>query len=162
MAPTLRRFALALAVGVVAGIGFFTTTAVANHQFSDVPTSSPFHGDIDWLTTHGVASGFPNGTFRPEDPVLRKQAARWFHNYNAQFQIVHHAGTMTSSTFTQNTVTCPAGKRPLSGGGNTSSANLFVTDIIIGATTLTVRWETDNNAVDDASTDAWALCGPVL
>jgi hypothetical protein len=151
-------------VGVlVAGIaiGSATTSVVwASHQFSDVPDTHPYHADITWLANNGVASGFSDGTFKPLQPVARQSFAAFLHRYNNTFQIVHHAGTMTSSTETNNTVTCPAGKRPLAGGGSTDAFNLFMTDMTISGTSLTVRWETDNNAIQSASTNAWALCAP--
>jgi hypothetical protein len=159
-----RRWPLVLAaVGVIVGIaiGSAVTSAVwAVHTFPDVPTSSPFHADIAWAAEHDIVNGKADGLFHPNDAVSRQAATAFLHRYNNEFEIVHHAGSMSANTFTLNTVTCPAGKRPLSGGGNTSSANLFMTDMIIGATTITVRWETDNNVADDAATDAWALCAP--
>jgi hypothetical protein len=58
-------------------------------------------------------------------------------------------------------VTCPAGKRALAGGGDTDRLDLMITDIRNNGNSLTVRWEFDNNLVDNASTDAWALCAPI-
>ena len=57
-------------------------------------------------------------------------------------------------------MTCPTGKRPISGGGLTSAFNLFLTEIIIDETTLTVTWESENNAQLTGTTEAWALCAP--
>jgi hypothetical protein len=59
------------------GGGVLTGVAVANHQWSDVPTSDFFHDAIDDFTDAGCASGYPDGTFRPTQPVLRQQMARF-------------------------------------------------------------------------------------
>src|SRR5690606_32209543 len=49
----------------------------ASHQFSDVPGSHQFHGDIDWLVDHDIAAGYDDGTFKPTAPVSRQAAARY-------------------------------------------------------------------------------------
>jgi len=148
---------------LIAGIllGSATTSVVwASHQFSDVPTSNPFHGDISWAVDHGITSGFADGTFRPKDPVTRQAAIAFLHRYNNTITVVHHAGTISSSTEGSNTVTCPAGTRPIAGGGSTDAFNMLMTDINISSTSLSVRWETDNGAIQSATTDAWATCIP--
>ena len=55
----------------------FAGTAVANHIYSDVPTSSVFHDEIAEIGDQGCAEGFPGGLFKPEDPVKRQQMARF-------------------------------------------------------------------------------------
>jgi S-layer homology domain len=151
---------LAVLVGGIA-IGSATTSVVwANHTFPDVPTSSPFHGDIAWAAEHDIVNGKPDGLYHPNEAVSRQAIAAMLHRYNNSFEVVHHGGSISSNTFGLNTVTCPTGKRPLSGGGSTDSANLFMTDMAIGTTSLTVRWESDDNALISATTDAWALCAP--
>lgn len=57
--------------------GAFVGVAVANHQWSDVPESNFFHDSITNFTDAGCASGYPDGTFRPTEPVLRQQMARF-------------------------------------------------------------------------------------
>ena len=66
---------VAALVAAVVGVG---ATAWANHQFPDVPTSSPFHDDIEDFVNAGCATGFPDDTFRPQDNVKRQQMARFF------------------------------------------------------------------------------------
>lgn len=53
------------------------TLAYANHQWSDVSTGNAFHADIDAFTEAGCGQGYPNSQFRPTEPVLRQQAARF-------------------------------------------------------------------------------------
>jgi hypothetical protein len=49
--------------------------AVAQSAFPDVPSSYWANGFITSLVSAGVISGFPDGTFRPEEPVTRAQYA---------------------------------------------------------------------------------------
>jgi hypothetical protein len=63
----------ALLTAALVGVG---TMAWANHQFSDVPANSAFHESISNLVDAGCATGFPNGTYKPTDPVNRQQIAR--------------------------------------------------------------------------------------
>jgi hypothetical protein len=58
--------------GVVAGV----IPAGANHQFPDLATSSPFHEAVDNFANAGCATGFPDGNYRPTEPVNRQQVAR--------------------------------------------------------------------------------------
>jgi hypothetical protein len=75
--PTGRRrvgSAVALvAAGLIGGLGA-TAGAAA---FNDVPTESQFAESITNVQEAGIASGFPDGTFRPTSPINRQQAAAW-------------------------------------------------------------------------------------
>ena len=44
-------------------------------SFKDVPASSRFYKEIDFLSSKGVVSGYPSGQFEPEASVTRAQAA---------------------------------------------------------------------------------------
>jgi hypothetical protein len=65
---------VSLITSLVVGGG---TLAFANHQWGDVPTGNAFHADIDAFTEAGCGTGYPNSQFRPTEPVLRQQAARF-------------------------------------------------------------------------------------
>jgi competence protein ComEC len=41
----------------------------------DIPADHPHHGAITTLTDAGIASGYPDGTYRPDGPVERAQLA---------------------------------------------------------------------------------------
>jgi hypothetical protein len=43
--------------------------------FSDVPSSNPFYGDIEWMARRGVSTGYPDGTYRPTVAVSRQSMA---------------------------------------------------------------------------------------
>lgn len=62
------------AVAVAALVLITPAVALAAHQFSDVPTSHPFHYDIDALVDAGVTSGCGGGKFCPGAYVTRD---RW-------------------------------------------------------------------------------------
>ena len=54
---------------------FSPIVGTAAIEFSDVPTNYTFHDEVLFLTSEGVISGFPDGSFRPEQSVTRAQAA---------------------------------------------------------------------------------------
>lgn len=165
MRSVLRTLSLCLVGGLLGGVGFFGATAVASHQFSDVATGNAFHDDIDWLTANGIASGYPDGTFRPANPINRQQASRWFRNFNDQIQIaIDNVDPPAGTEFTA-TVDCPAGMRAVSGSGAVGpDADLALADSYPSETFQgTVRWESDNDAVINPTTvQAIALCVPGL
>ncbi len=47
--------------------------------YTDVPPSHPFHNDIVWLTTSGIATGFADYTYRPNAPVTRQALASFLY-----------------------------------------------------------------------------------
>ena len=79
MAPSNRRTTLvAVLVSVVTSLLVGgATLAYANHQWADVATGNAFHEDIDAFSEAGCGTGYPNSQFRPTEPVLRQQAARF-------------------------------------------------------------------------------------
>lgn len=44
----------------------------ATPTFSDVPTTHPFHREIEWFVAAGIAEGYDDGTFGPARPVSRQ------------------------------------------------------------------------------------------
>ena len=74
---TLLLVTLALALGAPFGI------ALANHQFGDVPTGNPFHGDIDALADSGVTLGCGDGNYCPKAFVTREQMAAFLNRLGA-------------------------------------------------------------------------------
>ena len=47
--------------------------------FTDVPSGNPFCGAIEWLAAEGIANGWPDGTFRPGEPVTREATAAFLY-----------------------------------------------------------------------------------
>lgn len=51
--------------------------------FTDYPVGSTFYAQVEWMADENIASGFPDGTFRPQDPVKRQQMANFMYNFAA-------------------------------------------------------------------------------
>jgi hypothetical protein len=47
--------------------------------FSDVNENTSFYLEIEWAYAQGIVEGFPDGTFRSDDPTSRQAAAAWFY-----------------------------------------------------------------------------------
>jgi RHS repeat-associated protein len=47
--------------------------------FSDVSTGHPFAEPISWMIAAGITTGYPDGTFRPTEPVTRQSMAAFLH-----------------------------------------------------------------------------------
>ncbi|WP_449372248.1 S-layer homology domain-containing protein [Arthrobacter psychrolactophilus] len=62
--------------GTTPGINF---TLVQAPSFSDVPAVSQFTEDITWLAARGVTDGYPDGTFRPLEPIHRDAMAAFLY-----------------------------------------------------------------------------------
>jgi hypothetical protein len=67
--PGRRRWLIAAAVAALV----VPTAAFANHQFTDVPTSHTFHGDISDAKNAGLTSGCSPTTFCPDANLTRAQ-----------------------------------------------------------------------------------------
>lgn len=71
----VRRRRGPLALVAAALILALPAIAIASHQFSDVPTSSPFHTNIARLVGSGITAGCGSGRFCPKATVTREQMA---------------------------------------------------------------------------------------
>jgi len=49
--------------------------------FADVPASHPFCGEVTWLASTGITTGFADGTFRPGAPVTREAMAAFLYRF---------------------------------------------------------------------------------
>ena len=52
----------------------------SNPTFTDVPPTDPFYGYIETAYSHGVISGYNDGTFRPGNDATRGQIAKIVYN----------------------------------------------------------------------------------
>lgn len=57
----------------------------ARPTFRDVPRSHPFFEEIEWLVWAGVASGYPDGTFRPDRTISRQAMAAFIWRLSAVY-----------------------------------------------------------------------------
>lgn len=58
-------------------------TAGQSGTFSDVPADHWAFEPVEWAAQAGIASGFPDGTFRPDEPVTRAQVMSFLYRLNA-------------------------------------------------------------------------------
>ncbi len=72
-----RRSTLTVVVVTVALVmALGATAALGAASFSDVPATHPFYADITRLADLEIVGGFPDGTYKPDDPVTRQQFAK--------------------------------------------------------------------------------------
>ena len=76
----IRRLFVGLIVVAVAVVAMLNP-AIARHRFEDVRDATWTEAQVNWLVDNGIALGYPDGTFRPDDPVARKEVAFWLRNY---------------------------------------------------------------------------------
>jgi hypothetical protein len=67
--------------------------------FSDVPRGSIFYRYIEGAIAAGVISGYPDGTFRPDDDVLRQQTSTILGRWLSQEEIAALGGIQGVSAF---------------------------------------------------------------
>lgn len=84
---------LSLVVALVAGgVG-----ALASDQFSDVPTSHPFHEEIGAIADAGISTGYGDGTFRPDRDVSRGAMAAFLERSGGRVGETSGLATLNSS-----------------------------------------------------------------
>ena len=74
LAPPRRPI---LIVALVAAAISFPLGVLANHQFSDVPTSASYHDDVEMLVDAGITAGCGGGNYCPGSPVTRGSMAQF-------------------------------------------------------------------------------------
>lgn len=65
---------LSLIAAAILMFSSFSSPAKAIVLFDDVPGDHPFAYEIAFLHETGVINGYPDGTFRPDDPIIRSHA----------------------------------------------------------------------------------------
>lgn len=102
---TLPRLPRWVALLLVTGLLVLPASVVlASHQFSDVPTSDPFHGDIDALVDAAITAGCGGGKYCPTKNVTRDQMAAFMNRLGAlgpgKKPVVHAATALTANSAT--------------------------------------------------------------
>ena len=77
------RHRLLIAAVVLTALVAFPLGVIASHQFTDVPTSSPYHADIDAIRDAGITTGCAPNLFCPKDFVTREQMAAFLNRLGA-------------------------------------------------------------------------------
>ena len=75
-----RRPAVSLCAGAIVALALVVSIAsfalAAAPSFPDVPAAHPYYEAITDLASRGVITGYSDGTFRPDSPVLRQHFAK--------------------------------------------------------------------------------------
>lgn len=53
--------------------GFENLTSGAPNTFTDVPSDHPYYDQINYAVERGWLAGYPDGTFRPNNPIQRAE-----------------------------------------------------------------------------------------
>jgi hypothetical protein len=128
----LSRRALTLILTLVLTITA-SGTALANHLFADVPTSSIFHDAISAIAGAGITTGCGGGNYCPSADVTREQMAAFLHRSVGRMAYQDNSGgSAISATVTDLVVlTIKAGEAT---GGSVflkadASATTYVTSV---------------------------------
>jgi hypothetical protein len=76
----LRRLSL---IGLVLALTIPAGVVLASHRFSDVPTGSSIHDDVEAIADAGVTTGCGGGLYCPNDNVTRGQMAQFMNRLGA-------------------------------------------------------------------------------
>ena len=71
----MKKRAITVIVCVAAILGASAATAVAQSQrFPDVPPDHYAYEAVEWAAEVGVTTGYTDGTFKPERPLIKRHA----------------------------------------------------------------------------------------
>jgi len=160
----------------------FATTSL----FTDVPDSSPFVDDINWMKTSGITNGCnPAGTeYCPADNVTRQQMAAFMHrlatkqvvdagkldgknstdfvmNPKWEWKAQNFAGITAGNQVTLDVV-CPLPQYVVSGGGQSTYKQLVMaTSRPLDNNKWRVTWTNTGATTINPTVTVWAMCaGP--
>jgi hypothetical protein len=162
VALALAAFVALTAIATTSLVLTLTSRADASHRFGDIGNTNFFHDSTAWLKDNGIATGFGDGTFRPNSNITRGQASFWFANNNNAIEILEGgvdagAGTTEVTAGRQ----CPTGKRPVAGGARHNESNFFISESYPDGQIWWTTLETENDTpIDPGLVRVWALCVP--
>jgi hypothetical protein len=170
VAIALAAFLALAAIATTSLVLTLTGRADASHRFGDIGDTNFFHDSTAWLKDNGIADGFNDGTFRPNSNITRGQASYWFGNYNSSIEVVEANTNPGSAIAWQTGAQCPAGKRPVAGGGSINTNGLpigviltesYPSDSFDFPNQWRVMWESkDGTQVDPPTLTVYAVCIP--
>ncbi len=100
-----------------------SSSAIANHVFPDSTNGQAFHEQVGNVAGAGCTTGFPDGTFRPQDNVNRQQFAAWTNRCGGR---VAHGGGSTEVATTSSTYIDVASVDLASGATGSGATGGFV------------------------------------
>ncbi len=82
-ADAINRQAMAAFLYRFAGSSAGADPGCSTRPFSDVLVSHPFCGEISWLGSTGITTGYDDGTFRPRNDVVRQAMVTFLFRHEA-------------------------------------------------------------------------------
>ncbi len=158
-----RRAAILTATMLCLGTGLVTgaSTWAASRAFSDVLPSHKFYESINWAQENGIVTGYTDGTFRPTNAVTRQAVAAILDRYNATISTYPSTTNPGKASAFSWGADCPAGRRPIAGGGTVDISGLVITDSYPSLGSWTVRWESkDGSILNPDVMTVWVTCLP--
>jgi len=70
---------LLTSLALAQGVGPTSGGTAGPTEFDDVSPGHQFYGHITWLAEEGIAEGFPDGGFHPQDPISRAAMAAFLY-----------------------------------------------------------------------------------
>ena len=78
----MKKRTIAAIVCVAGIVGALAATAVAQSQrFPDVPPDHYAFEAVEWAADAGVTTGYSDGTFKPEQPLIKRHAVVFMERY---------------------------------------------------------------------------------
>ena len=138
----LLRSILIILISCIAGV----TATVVIASFPDVPPDYWAYNDINWLQDNGISTGFPDGTYHPEEYVTRAEMAAFLHRTAGVIVAagIHVSRTETNSLFIDRWFNNVNGDEPILSG----SAGLYEIDMGFDVSQRYVVATIDTNYVD--------------
>lgn len=73
--PGARKRTMGVAAIVVLALLMPVAAFAAGQRFADVPVDAWYYDDVEWAAQNGIVNGRPDGTFDPDAPLTRADAA---------------------------------------------------------------------------------------
>ena len=80
---SVNRDAMAAFLYRLGGEPAFTAPVIS--PFSDITPDTQFYKEMSWLAAEGISTGYPDGTFRPLEPVHRDAMAAFMNRFSGGY-----------------------------------------------------------------------------
>jgi hypothetical protein len=160
----LRLLAVVVAVVVAAAVSatLVTNAFAGDFAFTDVPSDHPFVEEIDFVADARIAEGFPDGTYRPGQPVSRQAMAAFLARAQSYVVVAELATASNTSTLSAN-VRCGRSRHVAISGGAVyqGAGRAFLSSSGPGSGGgWAVGMTTDDGVVRTMTMTAFAVCVP--
>ncbi|OWY61789.1 hypothetical protein B7486_61915 [cyanobacterium TDX16] len=160
----LRLLVVVIVVAVVAAVSASLATGAlaGDATFRDVPPGHPFSDEIAFTADSGIAEGFPDGTFRPGEPVSRQAMAAFLQRAQSYRVVGQHASAANVSSLSANVACDRTDHVAISGGAvYQGPGRAFIAASGPGfGNGWSVTMATDDSVLRSMSMTAFAVCVP--